>query len=123
MHMCMAAYVISRSQNIARARIIYPLLAPYAGQIVVNAGAVTFGGVVDHYLGLLATALDQPETAARHLDHAIADTNGSAPHSFSPAPSSAATNSYFSRRPQLCRASAAPGCAGREANGSAATRV
>ena len=72
MHMCMAAYVISRSQNIARARTIYPLLAPYAGQIVVNAGAVTFGGVVDHHLGLLATALDQPETAARHLDHAIA---------------------------------------------------
>jgi tetratricopeptide (TPR) repeat protein len=76
MHMCMAAYVISRSQNIARARAIYPLLTPYAGQIVVNAGAVTFGGVVDHYLGLLAAALDQPETAARHLDHAIAAYQG-----------------------------------------------
>jgi tetratricopeptide (TPR) repeat protein len=72
MLMCMAAYVISRSQNIARARPIYTLLTPYAGQIVVNAGAVTFGGVTDHYLGLLAAALGQPDTAARHLDDAIA---------------------------------------------------
>jgi hypothetical protein len=72
MLMCMAAYVISRSQNIGRARLIYRLLTPYAGQIVVNAGAVTFGGVTDNYLGLLAAALDQPDTAARHLDDAIA---------------------------------------------------
>jgi hypothetical protein len=72
MLMCMAAYVISRSHNIVRAGPIYKLLAPYAGQIVVNAGAVTFGGVTDHYLGLLAAALDQPDTAARHLDDAIA---------------------------------------------------
>src|SRR5262249_12647398 len=42
------------------------------GRIVVNAGAVSFGGIVDHYLGLLAAALDRPDTAARHLDDAIA---------------------------------------------------
>jgi hypothetical protein len=72
MLMCMAAYVISRSHNIARARPIYTLLTPCAGQIVVNAAAVTFGGVTDHYLGLLAAALGQPGTAARHLDDAIA---------------------------------------------------
>jgi len=71
MFMCMAAYVTSRSQDPARAQSIYPLLAPYAGRIVVNAGAVTFGGVVDDYLGQLATTLGQLEIAVRHLDDAI----------------------------------------------------
>jgi hypothetical protein len=71
MLMCMAAYVIARSHDTAKARVIYPLLTPYAGQIVVNAGAVTFGGVLDDYLGLLAAALDQPDRAASHLDDAI----------------------------------------------------
>ncbi len=72
MFMCMAAYVVARSPDSTRARPLYDLLFPYRGCIVVNAGAVTFGGVVDHYLGLLAGALQEPETAGGHLDDAIA---------------------------------------------------
>jgi len=72
MLMCMAAYVFARLPHRSRARPLYDLLLPYRGRIVVNDGAVTFGGVVDHYLGLLAAAFDETETASKHLDAAIA---------------------------------------------------
>jgi hypothetical protein len=72
MLMCLSAYVAAVSRDDASARTIYPALRPYAGQVVVNAGAVTFGGVVDDYLGLLAAALGEPDAAVRHLDDAIA---------------------------------------------------
>jgi AAA ATPase domain len=72
MMMCMAAYVVARAPDLMRARPLYDLLLPYRGRIVVNAGAVTFGGVVDHYLGLLAGALQEPENARGHLDDAAA---------------------------------------------------
>ncbi len=71
MLMCMSAYVFARLPDPSRARPLYELLVPYRGRIVVNDGAVTFAGVVDHYLGLLAAAFDEPETASRHLDAAI----------------------------------------------------
>ena len=41
------------------------LLRPYAGRAVVNAGAVTFEGVIDDYLAQACTALDLTEEAAR----------------------------------------------------------
>ena len=71
MFMCMAAYVIAGSPETARARAMYDLLLPHRGRIVVNAGAVTFGGVVDHYLGLLAGALGDRDAAAKDFDDAI----------------------------------------------------
>lgn len=40
------------------------LLAPYAGRGVSNAGAVTFGGVVDHYLAMAHSALGHVEVVA-----------------------------------------------------------
>ncbi|HEX9622734.1 MAG TPA: hypothetical protein VF979_00040 [Streptosporangiaceae bacterium] len=44
------------------------LLEPYAGRAVLNAGAVTFHGVIDDYLFRASQALDRPETDqwARH---------------------------------------------------------
>jgi hypothetical protein len=41
------------------------LLTPYAGRGISNAGAVTFGGVVDHYLALAAAAIGDDEAANR----------------------------------------------------------
>lgn len=72
MLMAMSSYAIARSADSRRAGVAYDLLAPYAGQVVVNDGAVAFGGVVDHYLGLLAAALGRPLEARAHLDNAIA---------------------------------------------------
>jgi hypothetical protein len=40
------------------------LLSPYAGRGVANAGAVTFGGVVDHYLALAHDAIGNSADAA-----------------------------------------------------------
>jgi tetratricopeptide (TPR) repeat protein len=71
MFMCMAAYVIAHSREAHRAEVIYNLLQPHCGRIVVNAGAVTFGGVVDHYIGILAGELGDTDTAITHLDEAI----------------------------------------------------
>lgn len=44
-----------------------PLLRPYAGTVLVNAGAVTVCGVVDHYLGLLSACLGRVDAARRDL--------------------------------------------------------
>ncbi len=72
MMMAMAAHAIARSKQARRAQTAYDLLMPYRGRVVVNDGAITFGGVVDHYLGLLAAALGQTDRARAHLDDAIA---------------------------------------------------
>jgi len=48
------------------------LLAPYAGRAVLNAGAVTFHGVVDDYLFRAHQALGQGPAAARWRDAAAA---------------------------------------------------
>jgi hypothetical protein len=52
------------------------LLAPYAGRGVSNAGAVTFGGVVDHYLSLAHAALGDDEAAAQFGAQALAAYEG-----------------------------------------------
>jgi hypothetical protein len=49
-----------------------PLLAPYAGRGVVNAGAVAFAGVVDDCLQRALLALGQTEAADRHRSAAAA---------------------------------------------------
>jgi hypothetical protein len=48
------------------------LLTPYAGRGVSNGGAVTFGGVVDHYLALAADAVGDGVAAARWRESALA---------------------------------------------------
>jgi hypothetical protein len=48
------------------------LLTPYAGRGVSNGGAVIFGGVVDHYLGLAAAAVDNTTAALRWRSSAAA---------------------------------------------------
>jgi hypothetical protein len=48
------------------------LLAPYAGRGISNGGAVTFGGVVDHYLALAAAAIGDDDAADRWFASALA---------------------------------------------------
>ena len=49
----------------ARARALYPGVAPFAGQLLIDpAGA--FLGCTDHYLALLAEASNRPDEAGRH---------------------------------------------------------
>jgi tetratricopeptide (TPR) repeat protein len=47
------------------------LLVPYAGRGVSNGGAVTFGGVVDHYLALAAATIGDHEAASRWFGSAL----------------------------------------------------
>ena len=49
---------------------LWTALEPHAGRLVVNAGAVTFGGVVDEYLGRLALARGRADDARRLLAEA-----------------------------------------------------
>ena len=53
-------------------RWLYDALLPHAGGAVVVGVAIAFRGAVAHYLGLLAAALDRPEEARAHLEHALA---------------------------------------------------
>jgi tetratricopeptide (TPR) repeat protein len=47
-------------------------LAGHAGQHVVVGGCASYSGAVDHHLGLLHAALDQPADAIKHLEAAAA---------------------------------------------------
>jgi hypothetical protein len=51
---------------------LYQTLLPHAEETVAIGVAITFRGAVAHYLGLLATALDRPEEARGHFEHALA---------------------------------------------------
>jgi tetratricopeptide (TPR) repeat protein len=50
----------------------YDAMAPYAGDAVVTAGAVGFGGAVEHHLGVLAAAMGRTDAAAGHFERAVA---------------------------------------------------
>jgi class 3 adenylate cyclase/tetratricopeptide (TPR) repeat protein len=65
-----SAAVSTRLGDTERARILYELLAPYAGQVVVILGIPS--GSVAHYLGLLATSLGCHEDAEAHFVAAAA---------------------------------------------------
>jgi len=60
-----AAAVCSDLGDRAAAGRLYPLLAPYADRVVGN-GVIWIGSVA-HYLGLLATTLEDFDASARHL--------------------------------------------------------
>jgi hypothetical protein len=53
-------------------RWLYDALGPHADATVVVGVAIAFRGAVAHYLGLLAAALDRPEEARAHFEHALA---------------------------------------------------
>jgi len=53
-------------------RWLYEALAPLAGGTVIVGAAIAFRGAVDHYLGLLAAALDRPVAARDHFAAAVA---------------------------------------------------
>ena len=55
-----------------RAAVLYPLLAPYAGRIVVSSPLVAVIKPVDECLGALATLLGRREDAERHFADALA---------------------------------------------------
>lgn len=49
----------------------YAALRPHAGDAVMIAAAVGFGGAVDHHLGILSTALGRVDEAIDHLERAV----------------------------------------------------
>ena len=51
---------------------LYEALLPHAEETVAIGVAIAFRGAVAHYLGLLAAALDRPEEARPHFEHALA---------------------------------------------------
>ena len=51
---------------------LYEALLPHAEKTVAIGVAIAFRGAVAHYLGLLAAALDRPEEARAHFEHALA---------------------------------------------------
>ena len=51
---------------------LYEALLPHAEETVAIGVAIAFRGAVAHYLGLLAAALDRPEEARAHFEHALA---------------------------------------------------
>ncbi|MFP5317055.1 MAG: ATP-binding protein [Acidimicrobiia bacterium] len=63
---CNCAAVAAVVEDRAAASRLASLLAPYAGQLV-TASSLAYGGAVDHYLGLLATALGHPDEADAHF--------------------------------------------------------
>jgi hypothetical protein len=56
----------------AACRWLHDALLPHADGAVVVGVAIAFRGAVAHYLGLLAAALDHPEEARAHFEHALA---------------------------------------------------
>jgi hypothetical protein len=56
----------------AACRWLHDALLPHADGAVVVGVAIAFRGAVAHYLGLLAAALDRPEEARAHFEHALA---------------------------------------------------
>ncbi|MCB0197545.1 MAG: hypothetical protein KDJ65_36705, partial [Anaerolineae bacterium] len=55
-----------------RAAILYQLLLPYNGRVVVVGSAVACYGAVSRYLGLLAATMSDWETAEQHFEDALA---------------------------------------------------
>ncbi|MDQ6754574.1 MAG: hypothetical protein M3017_14525 [Actinomycetota bacterium] len=69
---CTVTEVACRTEDTTTTALLAGLLEPFAGQGVVNAGAVTFHGVVDHYLGAAALLLGNVDRARPHLEWARA---------------------------------------------------
>ncbi len=60
----------ARLEDEVSARMVYEMLLPYADHIVVTPAVLSFGAV-SHHLAMAADALDRPDDAVRHLEHAL----------------------------------------------------
>jgi hypothetical protein len=69
---CLVADVATRTGDTTTASLMARLLEPFAGQGVVNAGSVSFHGVVDAYVGAAALLLGNGHQAQHHLAQARA---------------------------------------------------
>ncbi|MDQ0769367.1 hypothetical protein QF031_002116 [Pseudarthrobacter defluvii] len=69
---CLVTDVATRTGDTATASLMADLLEPFAGQGVVNAGSVSFHGMVDAYLGTAALLLGNDLQSEHHLDQARA---------------------------------------------------
>lgn len=69
--LCLVAEVAAALADRDLAAELAQTLEPYRGLAVVNSGAVTFGGVVDHYLGLLAAARGEAGLGRARLADAV----------------------------------------------------
>jgi hypothetical protein len=66
------AEICSRLGDAERADMLFALLLPHRGQMVLLTFAVVFMGSVSHYLGMLALTSGAWDEAARHLEDAAA---------------------------------------------------
>ncbi len=66
------AQVAARIGDMARVRILYELLLPYAERNVVVGLAAACNGSCERYLGILATAMERWGDAERHFERALA---------------------------------------------------
>lgn len=67
LELCIRAEVVAAAGDMDYAAVLEQLLRPHAGKALVNAGAVTYCGVVDHYLGLLQACLGRADSARDDL--------------------------------------------------------
>jgi tetratricopeptide (TPR) repeat protein len=68
--MCLASDACAQLGDAAAAEVLYEQLAPFAGRHAVGHGEGSVG-MVDRYLGLLASTLGRSDDAERHLDDGI----------------------------------------------------
>jgi ATP/maltotriose-dependent transcriptional regulator MalT len=71
-HAALLADICAMLGDADRAARLYPLLAPYAGRLVLSITAGVCRGAVDRYLGRLAAMLGRRDEAARHFEAALA---------------------------------------------------
>ncbi|MDQ1521158.1 MAG: hypothetical protein QOI55_2231, partial [Actinomycetota bacterium] len=71
-----AAEAAARLAAAPAATVLEPLLAPYAGQLVVIASGTSCEGAVDRYRALIAATCGDDDTAARRFEAALALEDG-----------------------------------------------
>jgi DNA-binding SARP family transcriptional activator/type II secretory pathway predicted ATPase ExeA len=65
------AHVVTTLDDVPHAREVYDAMLPWAGQLARTLNGALSMGPVDHYLGLLATTLGDPDLAREHFDAAL----------------------------------------------------
>ena len=69
--LALAAEAVSRVGDEVRCRVLYQLLLPYARENVLMSWGAGLVGPVSHYLGVMATCLEEYTEAERHFSQAI----------------------------------------------------
>ncbi|WP_130011311.1 BTAD domain-containing putative transcriptional regulator [Serinicoccus sediminis] len=65
------AHVVTELGDVDHAHVVYEQMLPWAGHLARSLNGALAMGPVDHYLGLLATLLGDPQRAAYHFDDAL----------------------------------------------------